>query len=95
MLLPPARQDGLGAGVGAISSPVAVTVLVFGLLPPLAAGAAVALTSSVLLLAIFIGISRLCMTQIGGQTGDVLGALQQSAEVVILVTASTIIGRST
>ena len=35
------------------------------------------------------------MTQIGGQTGDVLGALQQSAEVVILVTASTIIGRST
>jgi adenosylcobinamide-GDP ribazoletransferase len=30
----------------------------------------------------------LCMRQIGGQTGDVLGALEQIGEIVILVVAA-------
>jgi len=30
----------------------------------------------------------LCRAQIGGQTGDVLGALEQASEVLILVAAA-------
>jgi adenosylcobinamide-GDP ribazoletransferase len=41
-----------------------------------------------LLLLIVLGVMRwLCLRQIGGQTGDVAGALEQIGEIVILLTA--------
>jgi adenosylcobinamide-GDP ribazoletransferase len=34
--------------------------------------------------------ARLSMRQIGGQTGDVLGALEQVSEIVVLLTAAAL-----
>ena len=84
--LPPARDDGLGhlaaggdwtgAGMSAALGGVAVMVL----LGPVA-GVAVALAVAGALL----GLGLLAIRQIGGQTGDVLGAGQQTAEITTWV----------
>ena len=82
-LLPPARDDGLGHGAGAPDSDatmiallisVASALLLFGFGGGLAAmiGAAIGV----------FGVGWLARRQIGGQTGDVLGAGQQAAEVL-------------
>jgi len=87
--LPPARADGLGALAG-VPRPAAVAVAV-------AIGAAVALTAlgpmrgvialCVLALAIS-ALARFARRQVGGYTGDILGAFQQIGEVVMLLAAS-------
>lgn len=84
----PARADGLGAGAGrpdrtgtmtagAIALVVAVLVLgpAAGVVALLAAAAGAAL------------VAALARRQIGGQTGDVLGATQQIAEICFLLAA--------
>jgi adenosylcobinamide-GDP ribazoletransferase len=86
--VPPARADGLSAQAG---RPSLQAVTVAGLVGTLtlaltlgfpAAGIGLAFaTSAGFLMAV------LCVRQIGGQTGDVLGALEQQIEVVILLTA--------
>jgi len=44
---------------------------------------------TVLLLAVASGfLAWLCRRQIGGQTGDVLGALEQTGEIVVLLVAA-------
>jgi adenosylcobinamide-GDP ribazoletransferase len=42
------------------------------------------------LAAAFVFLAWLCKRQIGGQTGDVLGALEQTGEVIVLLIASAI-----
>jgi adenosylcobinamide-GDP ribazoletransferase len=88
-LVPPARTDGLSAAAGSMSQRsfgiasalgIAALVLAFGLT------AGIVLT--VLLLLAIGGMARLCIKQIGGQTGDVLGALEQVSEIVILLAAA-------
>jgi adenosylcobinamide-GDP ribazoletransferase len=88
-LVPPARADGLSAAAGSASPRsvgiagalgIAALVLVFGVT------AGVVLT--VLLLLVIGGMARLCIKQIGGQTGDVLGALEQVSEIIILLAAA-------
>jgi adenosylcobinamide-GDP ribazoletransferase len=88
--LSPARTDGLGHAAGkpekrqVIDAAALGTALVFIGLGPTAgilAIAGVALTTAYL--------SSLAERRIGGQTGDVLGAIQQAAEVVILLAAVT------
>ncbi|MBO0755612.1 MAG: adenosylcobinamide-GDP ribazoletransferase [Bradyrhizobiaceae bacterium] len=88
-LVPPARADGLSAAAGSVSLRsvgiagalgLAALVLVFGIT------AGVVLT--VLLLLVIGGMARLCIKQIGGQTGDVLGALEQVSEIIILLAAA-------
>ncbi|HEX3884172.1 MAG TPA: adenosylcobinamide-GDP ribazoletransferase [Stellaceae bacterium] len=87
--LPPAREDGLGAAAGRPSRTVALVALAIGALVaasclgPLhgivalvVAGGAVAATAA------------LARRQIGGYTGDVLGALQQIGEIVMLLAAA-------
>jgi adenosylcobinamide-GDP ribazoletransferase len=88
-LVPPARTDGLSATAGSLSRQsigiasalgIAALVLAFGLTT------GIALT--VLLLVVIGGMARLCIKQIGGQTGDVLGALEQVGEIIILLAAA-------
>jgi adenosylcobinamide-GDP ribazoletransferase len=83
-LLPPARADGLGraAGAGASRRGAGVAALIAAL-PVLAVpGMFAALLAQAAAAA---GIARLARARIGGQTGDVLGASQQAAEIAALV----------
>jgi adenosylcobinamide-GDP ribazoletransferase len=88
-LVPPARSDGLSADAG---PPPMTSIAVAGglgfvlLLWSFGTGRAVAV---LLLLLILLGAMRwLCLRQIGGQTGDTAGALEQVGEIVVLLVAA-------
>lgn len=88
-LLPPARADGLGAGAGTVDRAVAWVALAIGGAAMLAGlGIGGFFAGAVVLALVFFGFRTICMRQIGGQTGDTLGALQQVGEIAILVVAS-------
>jgi adenosylcobinamide-GDP ribazoletransferase len=87
-LLPAARTDGLAfaarvpSGVGvAIAAALGFLALLFCL------GLGHALVALVALAIVVALMSWLAMRQIGGQTGDVLGVVEQVSEVVILLVA--------
>ena len=81
-----ARRDGLAASAGRPSPSTAATAAAFGIViafadlrwPMATVATALAATSAV-------GMSYLAKRQIGGLTGDVLGATQQIAETVIIL----------
>ena len=90
--VPPARTDGLSTSAGqpprqsaAIALMLGAVCLLFGLGPSGAFVGVLALSSIGLVLA------RLAIKQIGGQTGDVLGALEQASEAAILLTAASLL----
>jgi adenosylcobinamide-GDP ribazoletransferase len=87
--VPTARPDGLSADAGRPPSgtPSIAALLGFvALIVGLGFGGAIIAT---LLLAAAVGLLALvCMRQIGGQTGDVLGAVEQTGEILILLVAS-------
>jgi len=92
-ILPPARADGAGASVSrptreAMRQALAIGVIVS--LLPLLAGASVAQTVMSIFSAFAggMGITRLARREIGGYTGDVLGAAQQVAEIGALICLS-------
>jgi len=93
MLLPPARPDGRASEAGPPSTIAVGAGLAFGLaiafvlLDPLPALAA---TGVALLTAIAVGL--IAMRQLGGITGDVLGAGQQAAEIAFLFALAGRIG---
>jgi adenosylcobinamide-GDP ribazoletransferase len=87
-LLPPARSDGLSAGVGAVSINTALAGAIIGAASLLLLGAGGAISAAILLAAIFLGLRALCLRQVGGHTGDTIGALQQLAEIAVLLVAS-------
>lgn len=93
MRLPPARADGLGATVAAPGREVwiraCVVAAAFGL-GPCFAGAGAGQVAVAILAAFVVAafIANLAKKQIGGYTGDVLGAAQQLAEIAILATLS-------
>ncbi|MCR4269521.1 adenosylcobinamide-GDP ribazoletransferase, partial [Nitratireductor sp. ZSWI3] len=76
-------------GVGRPGGPAVLGALLVGSLALLGAGAGLFLVAAPLLLLSLLLVKRLAERQIGGQTGDVLGALQQVAEVLTLVAATT------
>jgi len=87
--VPPARPDGLAADAGrppsgtpAIAALIGFAVLVFAL------GLGGAVVTTLVLAAAVALLALLCMREIGGQTGDVLGAVEQTSEIVILLAAS-------
>ena len=86
--LPPARGDGLSAGAGSVARDTAVLGAALGALALLCLGLSAAVAAIVLLAALFLAFRALCLDQIGGQTGDTVGALQQLAEIAILLVAS-------
>lgn len=88
VLLPPARHDGLSASAGkpplgsvaaAAIIGVVIVFLSLGLGHGLAALIVVALATALM--------GWLSAHQIGGQTGDVLGAVEQVGEIVVLLVA--------
>ena len=86
--MPPARADGLSAGAGTVTQGTALAGGVLGAVALLALGIGAALAAIVLLGLIFAGFRALCLKQIGGQTGDTVGALQQFGEIAVLLVAS-------
>ncbi|EJW09977.1 Cobalamin synthase [Rhodovulum sp. PH10] len=88
--LPAARKDGLGARVGAPEQSVAVTAAMIALVVALLMlPLREALLSVLLAVAAAAAIGALAMRQIGGQTGDVLGAAEQAVEVAVLVACAS------
>jgi len=87
--LPPARDSGLSHSVGTVGAPTA------------ALAAAVAVATALIFAgwggvaaAIWAGVAALAVgfwarSAIGGQTGDILGAGQQAAEVAVLISLAT------
>ncbi|TPM30625.1 adenosylcobinamide-GDP ribazoletransferase [Mesorhizobium sp. B2-3-5] len=87
-LLPPARSDGLSAGAGPVSLDTAIAGAVLGAIPLLLLGPGGAIAALILLGLLFAAFHALCLNQIGGQTGDTIGALQQVSEIAVLLVAS-------
>lgn len=87
-LLPRARADGLAAAAGEVPHNVALAGVALGAVSLLVLGIHAAAAAIVVLALIFFGFRRLCLKQIGGQTGDTAGALQQLAEIAVLLVAS-------
>lgn len=92
-MLPPARSDGLAVSGGGAPFPAAISGIAIAagltfLLLPIGSWAAV--LAAVALVAVFMML--LAKQQIGGHTGDVLGATQQVTEIAALlaITAATI-----
>jgi len=91
--VPAARSDGLSARAGRPALRSAALAVLLGVLA-LATALGLAATIIGLVLATCAGLlmAWLSMRQIGGQTGDVLGALEQIIEIVILLTAVAMSG---
>jgi adenosylcobinamide-GDP ribazoletransferase len=90
-LVPPARSDGLSTSVGqppstsiAVALALGAICLLFGL------GPAGAIIGSLILLAAGLSLAWLARKQIGGQTGDVLGTLEQVSEAAVLLLAASL-----
>jgi adenosylcobinamide-GDP ribazoletransferase len=87
-VVPPARSEGLSARAGQPALwPAAVAALIGVLAMALTLGGAAMVIGLVLATSAGFLMAWLCLWQIGGQTGDVLGALEQVIETVILLTA--------
>ena len=90
-MLPQARIDGLSAGVGTLSDSVVLTALAIGAVALLLLGLKGAVAAALCLVLLFVAFRKLCLGQIGGQSGDTIGALQQLAEIALLFAASAIL----
>jgi adenosylcobinamide-GDP ribazoletransferase len=91
-LVPPARPDGLSAAAGrpptrsvAIALGLGALFLVCGF------GPADAMIGLILLALTGLVLARLATRHIGGQTGDILGALEQIGEISILLLAAALL----
>ncbi|WP_375571891.1 adenosylcobinamide-GDP ribazoletransferase [Seohaeicola saemankumensis] len=83
--LPPARDGGLSRSVGRVSFDTAVLAAAVAMVLALLA---LGLAALPLVLAVTVagwGIGALARAKIGGQTGDILGAAQQMAEISLLL----------
>jgi len=84
--LPPARSDGLAAATGRPGGADAVAALVFGLaIALLLLDAGVALVAILACGTLQAGLALQARRQIGGYSGDVLGAAQQLGEAAVLL----------
>ena len=89
-LIPPARPDGLSSGAGQPPPQSAIIALALGIVCLLLGfGGNRTMTAIVVLAAAALLLASLVRKQIGGQTGDVLGALEQVCEVAVLLIATT------
>lgn len=87
-LVPPARPDGLSADAGEPPRDVALAAALLGALALLIGLGAAGLIALVLVAVGTSFIGWLSMRQIGGQTGDVVGAAEQVGEIAVLLVAA-------
>lgn len=86
--LAPARDSGLGASVGRPSpSTTGIGATLALAIAALALPAGTAFAASLAVVAATLFMAWLAWRQIGGQTGDVLGAIEQMAEIAALLAA--------
>jgi adenosylcobinamide-GDP ribazoletransferase len=91
-LVPPARSDGLSARAGQPTRQSATIALGLGvILLAVGFGPGKAILAVVLLALIGLMTAWLATRQIGGQTGDILGAYEQLAETAILLMAASLL----
>jgi adenosylcobinamide-GDP ribazoletransferase len=90
-LIPPARSDGLSAGAGQPSPQSAVIAVGLGILCLVIGFGPGRAMIGLMLLSIGVLLWGFIATrQIGGQTGDILGALEQVGEIAILLMAAAV-----
>jgi adenosylcobinamide-GDP ribazoletransferase len=90
--VPPARADGLSSSAGQPPRQSAAIALALGTIClVLSFGASGALIGLLVLTLAGLLLAALAVKQIGGQTGDVLGALEQVGEAAILLIATTLL----
>lgn len=90
--VPNARDDGLSSGAGTPPAGPASLAALLGLLALMAfLGVGAGLVAAFLVVMGLIAFARLSMRQIGGQTGDVLGAVEQASEILILLAAAALL----
>ena len=87
-LVPPARDEGLSHEIGrpsteSIAAAGALAVVILAL----CLGVGLGFLALVLLIVVIAMMAWLSLAQIGGQTGDVLGAVEQVGEIVVLLVA--------
>ena len=90
--VPRAHADGLSANAGrpsAGSAAGAVAIALF--VAVVCVGFGTTLVSALLSAAALALLARMGLLKIGGQTGDVLGAAEQTAEILILLTAAALL----
>jgi adenosylcobinamide-GDP ribazoletransferase len=89
--VPPAKPDGLSASAGL---PPVASVVIAAILGAIALGIGLGpVPGAIAMLVVLVGaaiVARLSIAQIGGQTGDVLGAVEQVGEILILLVAARI-----
>jgi len=91
-LVSPARADGLSTSAGQPPRQSGTIALLLGTICLLISfGPSGALKALLVLGLIGLVLARLTIRQIGGQTGDVLGALEQSCEAAVLLIASSLL----
>jgi len=90
-LVPAARPEGLSGSAGRPPAASIIAALILGVICLLFALGVMG-TVVALLMLVFAGLllARLAMREFGGQTGDVLGAMEQVGEAVILLVASSL-----
>jgi adenosylcobinamide-GDP ribazoletransferase len=87
-IVPPARRDGLSSDAGQPPIESAGAALALGfLVAAICLGPLRAIVAVVVLVVVVVLMAWLSRKQIGGQTGDVLGAVEQISEIVILLVA--------
>jgi adenosylcobinamide-GDP ribazoletransferase len=90
-LVPPARADGLSSGAGQPPFASVITALLLGIVSLLLAfGPTGAMVTMLLLLLVALVLARVATRQFGGQTGDVLGALEQIGEAAVLLVSASL-----
>jgi adenosylcobinamide-GDP ribazoletransferase len=89
----PARKDGLAAATGGSWVGSAASVLVAAAIALLYADPNLALAALLAAAAGVGGIAALAARYLGGYTGDVLGAAEQTAEALVLVVAAGLLSR--
>jgi adenosylcobinamide-GDP ribazoletransferase len=88
LLVPPARGEGLAFDIGSPPQWSVMSAAILGAVILAASlGLGLGLVALILLIAIIALMTWLSLAQIGGQSGDVLGALEQVSEIAVLLVA--------
>jgi len=88
LFVPPARREGLSASAGQPPREGVIAAAVLGvLIVALCLGPVLAIAALILLVVVIALLAWLSLAQIDGQTGDVLGAVEQVSEIAILLVA--------